>query len=608
MTSLNTEMRKGVEFRSVDSQPSGLSVSVSTLRAPALLITFAILSVAQLWLFQTGIYDGLFPHGDYIFSPYFGGHAIAIRSYIISFFIAFSIFASGSPRARLHFAADIILRFIAICAIVDLMNSALFTFFDAQYPLSVVQILVGLIGFALFSLMLLERGAMPEERPVKIGEQQNLLMFLRLAVTVTIAALIAGFVAALDSPLIKEMREFTLLGGIGPGVFLFLPVLFLQLYIIGTVERWIYAAKDYAAPISIIVPAFNEEHIIAETIRHIDDAASEYSQPIELIVLDNNSRDNTLEVASRAIEAAIHLQGRVIHVARAGKAHALNHGVEVARHELILRIDADTQIRADNIRLAAQNFHEPKVGVVGGVPVPPGGGLFDRARLVEVIVKHGYYSPALSAFSGLIGVPGMFALYRGEVLREAGPFATGMNGEDTDISLRIAELGYRAIVDQRVRYISEVPASVAHMREQRMRWFRSVYHVTSRAKGTLFSSRSSIRGKLVLPYMLLNSSRRAMMVPILIFGFFQLITNTSSDNALIWQSLIAVLVGAPALVAIFVLVISREWKGLLAMPEYLIFRALRAWYTLESLLSIRILRSTRARRSATTPTARETTL
>lgn len=609
ISSNQNSIRKGVQYRSVDSQPAGLSVRVSRLRAPALLITFCILSVVQLWLFQSGVYSGLFPHGDYIFAPYSGEHSIAIRTYVISFFVAYSIFAAGGARTRVVFALDLILRFLAICATFDLANTLLLTFFGLQYPLVLAQILAGLTGFALFSFMLLRHGAMPHGRSVQTGDQQNLRMYLRFVATMTIAGVVAAYLGSIDSIVVNSLRDVTLLGGIGPGVFLLLPLLFLQLYLIGVFERRISAAKDYSAPISIIVPAFNEEHIIAETIRHIDEAAQEYSQSIELLVLDNNSKDRTAEVAQAAINAASALEGRVIHVPRAGKAHALNRGVEKARYEVVLRIDADTQIRADNIALAVQNFHDPHVGVIGGVPVPPGGGLFDRARLVEVTLKHGYYAPALSAVWGLIGVPGMFAMYRADILRKAGPFATGMNGEDTDISFRIAELGYHAIVDPRVRYVSEVPATVAHMREQRMRWFRSVYHVTSRAKDALASRKLSIRAKLVLPYMLLNSARRAMMVPIMFFGLLQLITNTGNDSGLVWQSIIAVLVGAPALVAVFALLVNREWRGIFAMPEYLAFRALRAWYTLESLLSIRISRANQSKTAepAETPLQRQVT-
>ena len=86
--------------------------------------------------------------------------------------------------------------------------------------------------------------------------------------------------------------------------------------------------------------------------------------------------------------------------------------------------------------------------------------------------------------------------------------------------------------------------------------------------------------------MLLNSARRAMMVPILLFGIFQFMTDTNPDTPLIWQAIIAVLVGAPFLVAVFAILVNGRPGALLALPEYLAFRALRAWFTLESVLTI----------------------
>lgn len=214
--------------------------------------------------------------------------------------------------------------------------------------------------------------------------------------------------------------------------------------------------------------------------------------------------------------------------------------------------------------------------------------MFDGGRLVEVLLKHGYYSPAFSAITGLVGIPGMFVIYRRDALLRAGPFPAGMNGEDTDISLRIAELGYHTLVDERVRYISEVPTSFAHLREQRLRWFRSVYHVSSRARSLILSRRITVRGKLVLPYMLLNNARRAMMVPILVFGLFEFIFTHETANPLLWQSILAVLLGAPILNAILAILLSNEPRAFLSLPSYVLFRALRAWYTLESALTIPI--------------------
>ena len=259
-----------------------------------------------------------------------------------------------------------------------------------------------------------------------------------------------------------------------------------------------------------------------------------------------------------------------------------------SKTEFLIRVDADTLVGEDNLSRAMPYFSNPAVGVVGGVPVPPGGALFDRARLLEVLVKHGFYSVAMGAVDGVVGIPGMFVAFRTEHVRYLGGFVEGMNGEDTDISLRVGELGFSSVVDPRIRYISEVPASYSHMREQRMRWFRSVYHISSRCRDLMYSDWVTLRGKIILPYMLINSARRAMLVPLMLFGMMEYFGGFNPDNPLIWQSVVAVATGAPAIVAIVAALLNGMPRAILALPDYLIFRLLRAYFTLESMLSILI--------------------
>ena len=275
---------------------------------------------------------------------------------------------------------------------------------------------------------------------------------------------------------------------------------------------------DYRPPISIIVPAHNEQYIIKDTIIAMDKAAKHYGGEVNILIMNNNSTDETEEIAADTLAACVAAKGRVINVPKPGKSNALNAGLDAVQTEFFVRVDADTLIGEDNFSRAMSFFTDPKVGVVGGVPVPPGGALFDRARLLEVLVKHGFYSVAMGAVNGVVGIPGMFVVMRTEHPRHLGGFVEGMNGEDTDLSLRIGELGFHSVVDPKLRYISEVPASYKHMREQRMRWFRSVYHISSRCRDLIYSSNRSLRGKVILPYMLVNSARRAMLVPLIIFG------------------------------------------------------------------------------------------
>lgn len=203
-------------------------------------------------------------------------------------------------------------------------------------------------------------------------------------------------------------------------------------------------------------------------------------------------------------------------------------------------------------------------------------------------MKHGFYSVAMGAVNGVVGIPGMFVVYRTHHPRYLGGFVEGMNGEDTDISLRIGELGFHSVVDPKIRYISEVPSSYSHMREQRMRWFRSIYHISSRCRDLIYGPNKTLRGKVILPYMLINSARRAMLVPLIIYGTLEWGLRFNPDSPILWQSIIAVMTGAPAMVAVAASLLNGVPKGILALPEYLIFRILRAYFTLESMLSILI--------------------
>lgn len=154
------------------------------------------------------------------------------------------------------------------------------------------------------------------------------------------------------------------------------------------------------------------------------------------------------------------------------------------------------------------------------------------------------------------------------------------------MALRIGEDGYRLIVHPAVGFVSEVPRTYAHLREQRHRWFRSIYHVAARNRQLLDLSHFSVRGPVVLPFMLVNSARRAMAVPLLLFGCGFLIMDPDPRSMIRAVSVLALLLGAPALNAIIAILINLRFKALLAMPPYIGFRMLRAYLTLEAMLTM----------------------
>jgi len=577
----------GHQFWSVDSAPARLTRPLPLWGAPVVLAVFLAMSTAL--LFAVNRVPALveaFPNRDFVFSPYIGTHSIPLRIFIVSFYVAFSTMFGSTLWGKIRFFLELMLYYVLVVGALDAINIIGFRLTGFVYSLHVIEILSGLIGFFVFSAKLLDHGSMPARAEAPFSRRFKLVSLVRLTVAVIVSIAVAVGVDRLELPLVFDLRNVALLGGTGPGVFLFLPTLFFVLYVDGTLQSLLRRKSAFAPPVTVIVPAHNEEHVIARTIAAIDASAAQYDGELTVTILNNASTDGTIAAAEAAIAAASHLTGRVLDVPTPGKAIALNRGIAETGTEFVIRIDADTQVQPQTIALAMRHFSRADVGVVGGMPIAPGDGPFDRARTLEVLLKHGYYQVAYGAFDGTIGVPGMFAAYRTALVRDVGGFVQGMNGEDTDVSLRIGELGNRVVSDPSVVYVSEVPKTYKHLREQRMRWFRSVYHVSARNRTYLDSWELSVRGKVVLPFMLLNSARRAMTVPLAMFGALHLLLAFDPTGTLTGQAVLAVMLGAPALMGAFAALANGRVGALIGLPEYVVFRLLRSYLTLESVLSI----------------------
>src|SRR5690606_24356028 len=97
-----------------------------------------------------------------------------------------------------------------------------------------------------------------------------------------------------------------LMGGTGPGVFLFLPAMFFGLYVLGTLRAIVFRGKPISPDVTVIIPAHNESHVIKRTLDAVDAAAEPYGGVVHVLVLNNNSSDDTFGVASQAIAQMRH--------------------------------------------------------------------------------------------------------------------------------------------------------------------------------------------------------------------------------------------------------------------------------------------------------------
>ena len=91
---------------------------------------------------------------------------------------------------------------------------------------------------------------------------------------------------------------------------------------------------------------------------------------------------------------------------------------------------------------------------------------------------------------------------------------------------------------------------------------------------------------MIIPYMLLNSARRAMAVPLLIFAANFLIIHPDPMSTIRTVSVLALLLGAPTLNSLTAILVNLRFRALRAMPAYLVFRVIRSYLTLEAMLTM----------------------
>ena len=227
---------------------------------------------------------------------------------------------------------------------------------------------------------------------------------------------------------------------------------------------------SYKPKIAVLIPAYNEEKVIERTVR----AALNSDYPnLRVIVIDDGSKDRTLEVARTAF-AAEQAQGRVLILGKAnsGKAEALNYGIEhIGDAELFVGIDADTIIAPDAISRLAPHFINPRVGAIAGnAKVGNRVNLWTRWQALEYITSQNFERRALDVLGAVSVVPGAIGAWRVSAVREAGGYHVDTVAEDADLTMALLRRGYRVEYEDMALAFTEAPTTPNGLMRQRFRW------------------------------------------------------------------------------------------------------------------------------------------
>jgi cellulose synthase/poly-beta-1,6-N-acetylglucosamine synthase-like glycosyltransferase len=300
-----------------------------------------------------------------------------------------------------------------------------------------------------------------------------------------------------------------------------------------------------APPISVIVPAYNEEAGITDSIRSL--LALEYPQ-LEVIVVNDGSTDGTLwslieTFGLRPVQRPTppylpHQPVRGVYAPRSqlrllvldkdngGKADALNAGINFADYPLICSVDADSILEQDALAKTALPFIEdPATTVaVGGMVRIANGCTIERGRVIHAHLPHSRlamfqvvdYLRALfgtrtgwSALNGLLIISGAFGLFRRDAVIAAGGYRTDTVGEDMELVIRLHRTCRDSGRRYRIRYVvhpvcwTEAPEQVRYLRRQRRRWHRGCVESLAFHWRMMLNPRYRAAGLLALPAMLI---------------------------------------------------------------------------------------------------------
>lgn len=230
-------------------------------------------------------------------------------------------------------------------------------------------------------------------------------------------------------------------------------------------QRHVAPPSEHVPSVTIVIPAYNEARVIEECIRKA--LYSEY-EDFDIIVVDDGSTDDTYE---KAISFAYHPLVTVLRQPNRGKAAALNAALDEAQSEILVCIDADSQIAPDAVGLLAAHFKDPKVGAVAGrVVVGNRDNLLTRLQALEYITAQAVERRAKEHLNAITVVPGAIGAWRTTALMEAGIFSTETLTEDADMTMAMIRSDYQVIYEDRAVASTETPRSLSALMTQRLRW------------------------------------------------------------------------------------------------------------------------------------------
>lgn len=303
--------------------------------------------------------------------------------------------------------------------------------------------------------------------------------------------------------------------------------------------------QEYYVPVTIVVPAHNEEVTIVSTIRSL--LSLEY-RLYEIVIVDDGSTDDTARLLVDAfqmyqIARPIHrvvpcqpeqavFESRTFKVPitlickkNGGKADALNMGINASKYPYFVCMDADSVLQYDSLeKIVRPVLEDGTVVAVGGAVRPCNGAEIQNGRVIS------YHMPSkvlpcmqvleydrsflaarilFDRFNGSIIISGAFGLFKKSVVIDAGGYDTTTMGEDMELVVKLHVFCREHGIPYRIRYATDAicwtqaPDNLRDLCKQRRRWHIGLFDSLTRHRRMLANPKYGLVGFISYLYFLI---------------------------------------------------------------------------------------------------------
>lgn len=314
------------------------------------------------------------------------------------------------------------------------------------------------------------------------------------------------------------------------------------------------ADSSLTMPITVIIPAYNEEVMIVNTV--LNALKLRYPQH-EVIVVNDGSADHTLQtlidhlrlrrvdkVGKRSIQTkkifGVYESSNfpnlvVVDKGNGRRADAINAAVLYSRYPLLCVIDADCVLEEDGLLHMARPFlRDSKVVAAGGVVRPSNGLVVDEGKIVSVklptnllaLNQEVEYARSfhwarigLSKLNSMLCISGAFMLIKKDVFVAVGGSWSESITDDIEFTIRLNRYVYdrEKPQQQKIAYVpdavcyTEVPNTIRQYASQRNRWQRGTFQALLRSIGMMLNPRYGLTGLFGMPFFMIFEALSAVI-------------------------------------------------------------------------------------------------